>query len=108
MEKVLNLPSKTDPSSPVHDLYNVFLAIQTFAPSFVAETGDLEAALRNGRSVLIADVELIIKLDAEHYEAAEPYFVRFRYNDTAKKWQPIQLASISTTRRRRDVTVYYF
>jgi hypothetical protein len=89
------------------ELYEVFRAFGGWQPNFVAKRGDLQKDLRGRAPVAIADVKLIIKLDAQFSHQLVPVFCRLWYNEAARRWQPIQLMQITTIRNSKVPTFIF-
>jgi hypothetical protein len=57
--------------------------------NFVSTKGSLENAHKSGAPVVLCEVQLVIELDESFARSKAPYLIRFWFNDTLQKWQPI-------------------
>jgi hypothetical protein len=75
---------------------SVFTNIVSHKHSFVPRVDTMQSRVAQDGSLLMADVKLVIKYDAERLEVPTPHYVRFWYDPGAQVWHPHQLVLIVT------------
>jgi hypothetical protein len=79
----------TKPMEQADYLVHLLRGVMSGQHNFVSTAGSLEDAHTSGAQVLLCDVQLIIELDESFSHDKIPYLVRFWFNDSLQKWQPI-------------------
>lgn len=71
----------------------IFQNISQFAHNF-EPSHPLDAILSRDRSVLFADVKVVVQLEPELYNEPVPYFFRFWYDPAEQVWHPYQMGRV--------------
>lgn len=98
VEQITNLDENesTNPSSAAAVLYGIFRGSNVVRHHFAPVEGTLDEELGGDEPVLLADVKLIVQFDDDRFNAKAAYLVRFWFNRTAGKWQPISMAGFAS------------
>lgn len=104
---ILSLAGIEGTNTPVADLFKDLTGVMTLGRSFRPQEGSLEGELRQPQ-VLLCDVRLILEYDDKLSHAQAAYLLRFWFNHTASKWEPIALVAFGSGVDRRIIPKLQF
>jgi hypothetical protein len=107
LDAVFSLAGVTGTVTPVSDLFKEISSVMTFERHFRSREGSIENDSQQPQ-MLLCDARLILEYDETLSHATAAYLVRFWFNQTAMKWQPIALVAFGSGGERPFIPLFPF